>query len=338
VNSYKGVFGSTHGRTEASMLTGGQLEATSGITRLMWGMGVWNEHVWALLGLAFSEYEPPPLIPAIATDLEPELWARERHMISNEPLAFVNKATYRTADYMLCSAQDHCPGERGDREHVWQATLGPDAVAFVNHPACMSHDDARRPNFWRGNGVLPRVAQWKDVLVAIHHLPDDGRPDNLGFTHAYFPTYEFDEYTFEENARGIRWAFARQGSGYLALAAAQGFELLRRGLTAYRELRSYGRQNVWLCMMGREATDGSFAQFREAALALDIELQALRLSCETLRGQRLSFGWEGPLLVNGDEQPLSGYKHYDSRYCVAEMGATEMDIQYGDYTMRLGFE
>ena len=70
----------------------------------------------------------------------------------------------------------------------------------------------------------------------------------------------------------------------------------------------------------------------------DIELMALHVNCETLRGQRLSFGWEGPLLMNGEERPLSGYKHYDSPYCVAEMGATKMDIQYGDYTMRLSFE
>jgi hypothetical protein len=352
LNSYKGVFGSTHGRTEASMIAGSQLEATSGITRLMWGMGVWNHHIRGVVSLACSEYEAPPLIPAIATDLDQDLWARERHRVTEGAPADVNKVTYRTADYMLCSAQDYRPGERGDSEHIWQATLGPDAVVFVNHPACMSQSEARRPNFWRGNGILPRVAQWKDVLVALYNLPDRGTPDDMGFTHAYFPTYEFDEYALEEGSQGLQWAFARKDGGYLALAATQGFELLRRGLTAYRELRSYGRQNTWLCMMGREATDRSFADFREAVLAVGVETQAderprnvgnppLSVRCTTLRGERLSFGWEEPLLVNGEAQPLSGFKHYDSPYCVAEMGTVEadaarpMDIQYGDYTMRL---
>ena len=349
LNSYKGVFGSTHGRTEASMVASGQLEATSGVTRLMWGMGVWNQHIRGLAGLACSGYEPPPLIPAIAADLDQELWSREQHIVGSEPSANVNKVTYRTADYMLCSAQEYRPGERGSLEHIWQATMGPDAVVFVNHPACMSQSAARRPNFWRGNKVLPRVAQWKDVLVALHHLPHDGSPADMGFTHAYFPTYEFDEYTFEENAQGLRWAFACKGSGYLALAAAHGFELLRRGLTAYRELRSYGRQNIWLCLMGRETTEGSFVEFQEAVLALSVEMQAderplnveyppLNARCTTLRGERLFFDWEGPLLVNGEVQPLSGYKHYDSPYCTAEVGAPEMDIHFGDYTMRLDFE
>lgn len=350
LNSYKGVFGSSHGRTEAAMITGGQLEATSPVTRLMWGMGVWNHHIQALVGLVCSGYEVPPLIPAIAADLDQELWTHERHMLDADADQDVNTVTYRTADYMLCSAQDHRPGEPGDCEHVWQATLGPDAVAFVNHPAAMSQNAARRPNFWRGNGVLPRVAQWKDILIAVHRLPEGAKPTDLGFTHAYWPTYEFEETLFEQSLHGVQWAFARMGSGYLALAAAQGFEAVHRGPTAYRELRSYGRQNVWLCVMGRETTDGPFAEFREAVLQLDVEWQAQDgqstpgLRCSTLRGDTLSFGWEGPLRVNGEEQPLSGYRHYDSRYCVAELGTTEageplpMDIQYGDYTMRLSFE
>jgi len=244
---------------------------------------------------------------------------------------------------MLCSALDYKPGQAGDREHIWQATLGSGAVVFVNHPACMSQAPARRPNFWRGNGFLPRVAQWKDVLVAVHQLPDAPQPTQLDFTHAYWPCYEFDEYAFEENNRGLRWAFACKDSGYVALAAAQGFELVRRGPTAYRELRSYGRQNIWLCSMGRESMDGSLAKFKESVLALDVQWQVAErqqspgVRCSTLRGDTLSFGWKGPLLVNGEDQALSGDRHYDSPYCVAELGATEMDIRYGDYTLRLEF-
>ena len=45
INSYQGVFGSTHGRTCASYVKGGLLEPTSGITRLMWGFGIFNHHI-----------------------------------------------------------------------------------------------------------------------------------------------------------------------------------------------------------------------------------------------------------------------------------------------------
>jgi hypothetical protein len=342
LNAYRGVFGSTHGRTLAPFVKGGWLEPTAGISRLMWGMGVFNHHLRGTVSLACArEYELPTTIHDIATHLPEEMWNRERHLNvpeverDGETGAWeVNKVTYKTPDYMLCSAQDHRPGERGRQEHVWQATLGPDAVLFVTHPACSSESEARRPNFWRGNAVLPRVAQWKDVLIAIHKLPEN---DWMGFTHAYFPAYAFDEYLLRDGADGRRWAFARQGEGYLALTAAQGLELVSAGDNAYRELRSYGPQNAWLCHMGRAALDGDFVAFQEKILALDVTIEGLSVRCETLRGESLLFGWEGPLLRDGEEQPITGLKHYENPYCVADLPATELEIRYGTQAMRLDF-
>jgi len=340
LNSYKGVFGSTHGRTYSPMITGGRLEPTAGIGRLMWGMGALNPRLLGTVSLASQEqYLLPPLIEAIATDLPEEMWNRERHAGEMEEACDrasgsweVNKVTYKTPDYMLCSAQDYHPGERGYQQHIWQATLGPDAVVFVTHPPCMSEEGSHRPNFWHGNVVLPRVAQWKDVLIASHHLPDD---DWLGFTHAYFPVRAFDEHVLRDGANGHTWAFARQGEGYLALTAARGLQFITRGESAYRELRSYGQHNIWLCHMGRATLDGSFAEFQDKVLALDVAFEELAVRCATLRGETLAFGWEGALLRNGEEEPITGFKHYENPYCVAELPAEQMEIRYGDQAMRL---
>ena len=68
VNSYWGTFGSAHGRTGASMIKSAQLDATSGITRMMWGMGVFNPHIAATVSLACSSYEFPLHIADIAID------------------------------------------------------------------------------------------------------------------------------------------------------------------------------------------------------------------------------------------------------------------------------
>jgi hypothetical protein len=153
-----------------------------------------------------------------------------------------------------------------------------------------------------------------------------------GYTHAYWPTHDFDEQQIRDG-----WAFARQGRGYLALAAASGFELVHRGLGAFRELRAPGCQNVWLCMMGREDTDGTFVEFQQAVLSLDVDLRKQGVSCTTLRGEEISFGWTGPFQVSGQSVSLAGFKRFESPYCVAELGASELDIQYNDYTMRLDF-
>ena len=178
--------------------------------------------------------------------------------------------------------------------------------------------------------MLPRVAQWKDTLIAVHELPKD---DWMGFTHAYFPTYAFDAYVVLQG-----WAFARKGDGYLAVTASQGISLVTSGQSAFRELRSYGQQNIWLCHMGRAALDGDFSEFQKRILALEIKYQDASVRFSTLRGETLSFGWTGPFLRNDQEEPLSGFDHYAGLFAVSQYPSRELEIRYGESALRLKFE
>src|SRR4029079_8582078 len=119
-------------------------------------------------------------------------------------------------------------------------------------------------------------------------------------------------YQLRKDARGHAWAFARKGDGYLALTASCGLEFITRGDSAYRELRSHGLHNIWLCHMGRAALDGDFAAFQDKILTLDVRYDDLTVHCGTLRGETLAFGWEGPLLRNGQVEPITGFKHYEN--------------------------
>lgn len=337
LNSYKGVFGSTHGRAYSSGIKGAYREPTSGIARIAWGLGIFNSSLRGTVSLACADaYQVPAMIALLATGQIEELWNRERHAGELEEWCDratgaweVNKVTYRTPDYMLSSAQDYQPGQAGYQQHIWQATFSPDAVVFVTHPSCVSEDGAHRPNFWHGNVVLPRVAQWKDVLVAVHNFPAD---DWMGFTHAYFPAYAFDESVIRDS-----WAFARVGDGYLALTASCGLEQVTYGKNAYRELRSCGTKNVWFCQMGRAALDGTFAEFQAKVLALGVSFTELSAHAETLRGDSIDFGWEGPLLVNERVEAITGFKHFDNPFCQVEIGAEQMEILVNNQLMRLNF-
>ncbi|MGE5224013.1 MAG: hypothetical protein ACM3PY_16355, partial [Omnitrophica WOR_2 bacterium] len=200
VNSYQGAFGCTHGRTRPSMIKSAQLDATSGIFRMLFGIGVYNPHTMGQVNLACSNYEFPSFLAELAASLPDEMLDKEcarfypaGATVGAPPPGEVNTVTYKTPDYLLSSAQDYCPGAKGKQEHIWQATMGTEAVVFTNHPACMSESEAHLPGFWLGNAVLPRVAQWKDTLIAVYNLPEN---DWMGFTHAYFPIYAFDEHTF----------------------------------------------------------------------------------------------------------------------------------------------
>ncbi|MBX3010586.1 MAG: hypothetical protein KF832_03725 [Caldilineaceae bacterium] len=337
LNSFRGVFGSTHGSTTTAALRGGRLAATTGISRLLWGLGAFHDAMAGTVSLACAEsYELPPPLLEIATTPVEALWSKERHMgpasqdaQQAETTWEVNKATYKTADAMLCSAQGYRPGTAGERQHIWQATLGVGAVIFVNHPARTSQNEANHPNFWRGNARLPHVAQWKDALLALYHLPDS---DLLGFTHAYFPTANFDAYEIRDG-----WAFARKGDGYVALTAHPGLTLTTTGHEAYRELRANGTQTNWFCQLGRSAVDGTFADFQAKILALPITLAGAQPQVTTLREDTLTLDWAGPFTVNGDAQPLPYAQHYDSPFCVSTLGAEVMEIRAWQQAMQLDF-
>jgi len=325
-NSFMGVFGTSRGTTSTAHLLGGHLAATSGITKLLWGQGVFNPSFAATVSLAcLTEYEVPSMFEDIAIRSSEEgLWSRERHGLGG-----VSTATFRTPASMLSAALDYRPGELGKEEHIWQATLGPAATVFVTHPVASSLSDARGPNFWRGNGVLPRVAQWRDALIALYALPAD---DWMGFTHAYFPICAFDEGA----VRG-RWAFARKGDGYLALGASQDLSLIRTGESAYRDLRVNGRHTVWLCQMGRASEDGDFAAFQEKVQALPVTYGDLSVCWQTLRGDTLAFDWTGPFLRNGEPIALTIENAIENPYCSAGFPTEAMEIRYGDMAMLLDF-
>lgn len=331
-NSYKGVFGMPRGWTTTAAVLGGYMEETSAIAKLMWGLGVNNVHAAAPVSLALLEnYELPVLLQAIATDTPETSWSQEHHG-SNGGATTVH---YKTPDFMLAAAHNHRPGESGKAEHIWQATLGPGATVFVNHPICTELSDAQRPNFWCGNGVLPRVTQWQDALIALYKLPGN---DWMGFTHAYFPVHAFEEYTLREG-----WAFARVGNGYLALTANGGLGFSKIGHAAYRELRSEGLQNVWLCQMGRAALDGDFEVFQNKILSLPVTYKMSDESCApgvqwtTLRGDELELTWKGPFLKNGEPVSLDPDHHIANPYCTAAFPADALDIGYKGTVMRLVF-
>ncbi len=333
IHSIYGVYAPARGSVESAWLRSGRFTPESGLSNLLWGMGSNDGDLRSVLSLSLAgrQYQMPEVIRSIALDRPESMWAQERRRAQNEhgQEAVVHVA-YKTPHFLLASLQDYHPGQRGKREQVWQATFGPEALIFTNHATTFSQSDSRHAAWWVGNGALPRVYQWHDALVALYHVPEE---IGLDFTHAYFPTYAFDEYTF---AGG--WAFARSGDGYVALWAARGFEFINRGQDAYRELRSSGRRNVWLCQMGRTELDGTFEEFQKRVMAQTPDAVEDSVDWQTIRGDRLQVAWTGPILRNERPEDWGVLPHHHSPYAHAELPATHMDIGIGSEIMRLDFK
>jgi hypothetical protein len=257
-------------------------------------------------------------------------------------LSEVNKVTFRTPDYQLSNAQDYRKGEKGYQQHIWQATLGPYAVVFATNPDGLREDDSQRPSYWASDGRLPRSAQYLNVLVSLWNIDRYPSPSGLearhyAFTHAYFPRWAFDEVREEPAADGGGWIFGRKGDGYVALYSHQPYQWQGEGPDAGQEIIALGRQNVWICQMGRAAVDGSFDDFVAHISQTPLDVQGLSVRYAAPGVGQMEFGWNDSLLVDGREAPLRGYARFSSPYAVAPFGAGVYHFELGEHSLDLNF-
>ena len=251
----------------------------------------------------------------------------------------VNKMTYRTPDYMLSAAQDFRPGEKGYQQHIWQATLSPYAVVFVNNPDSMRADDKHRPSYWMANGRQPRVAQYDNVLFALYDIsryksaPSPLEARHYALTHAYFPTWAFDEVVEQEG-----WVFGRVGEGFVALYSHQPYEWIASGPDAGQEIAAPGRQNVWICQLGRASIDGSFADFIESITSGELTIKGLDVTFDSPGNGTLSFGWSNDLILDGEVIPLDGYPRFDNPYTRVDFDSRVYEIEFDGMRLKLDFE
>jgi hypothetical protein len=420
LNSFNGVFGSTHGRSYENTKKWASTEGTTDTAKLLFGMGVFSGHDnMSAIAFALSGYRVPKVIEAIARvdrlenrqrmgiklaemeqwglrpdnfedgmqclTLEAYLhprtiantirmfdtcrwwenaffsafqsyrgWLKALGAIGMLPLLArflqrdvcrntreeVNIYTYKTPDYMLSTAQDYRKGYGGDQQHIWQATLGPEAVCFTTHPAKI---EGATPNYWAGNGLLPRAAQFKNVAIVIYNIekiPALYVPIKHFFSHAWLPQDKFDEV-----AECNDWIFARKGEGYLALRLQHPYvwgtysplsegEWLR---ASTEEIIVDAAQNIWICQLGRKAEDGAFDEFVEKISAAQINFNGLNVEFQSPGNGLIRFGWNGPLRVDNAEIPLHDYPRYDNPFVQAAFDPAEIKVNARAHELRLNW-
>lgn len=427
LNSFHGVFGSTHGRAYENTKKWASNEGTADTLKLLFGMGVFSGFDnMSAVAFALSGYRVPVVIEAVATasrvenrqrmgillpelrrwGLKPDNFEDGMHCLTLEaylhPLTVANTIhmfdicgwwdnfflkefksyrpllrilvrtgllrhfvrfferdvcrntreqvdlyTYRTPDYMLSTAQDYRQGYGGDQQHIWQATLGPDAVCFTTHPAKLQGET---PNYWSGSGLLPRAAQYKNVVFVqyrIEKIPALYVPTRHFYTHAWLPRDKFEEVQ-ESNG----WIFARRGNGYLALfsrqpyfwnegsqseqyAAQFGIQLRASSEDLQREIVAPGAENTWICQLGCRADDGEFVQFISTILKASLRFGGEDVSFQSPGNGLLRFGWKGPLELDGNEVELHRPSRYENPFTLAEFNQDTVVIQAGEKSVTL---
>jgi hypothetical protein len=232
---------------------------------------------------------------------------------------------------MLSAAIDYRPGYGGDQQHIWQATLGSDAVCFTAHPA---KREGPTPDYWTGEGTLPRVAQVKNVLVAVYKIntmPGLYVTNRLLFTHAWLPKDKFDEVTERDG-----WIFVRKGDGYMALRSRNPFRWQTEdGEDQYREIIAEGKTNIWLCELGSRDQSGDFSEFIDAIRAAPLTFRDLSMAYTSPSQGRIEFGWRGPFRQNGQVVSLHDFPRYENLYTKTSFPAERVEIRCGEHWLVL---
>jgi len=273
------------------------------------------------------------------------------HQLNPKALTEVNIETYRTPEYMLSCAQRFRPGCLGYQQHIWQATLGTDAVVFTNNPG--SFRAGTRPDYWAGNGVMPNAAQYKNVLICIYQIPeinpllssvkadmndaDDLLPNEtkrelIPLSHAYFPKTAFDE-VVEKN----QWIFGRKKNGYIALYSQKPTQW---NLWKGKELDvvASSRDNIWICELGSKDTWGAFSNFVEAITGKEVEVENQNVKYQSPSQGEITYGWSAPFRVNGENISLRYHLRFDNPYCQNEFASNMIVIQKDHEKLILDFQ
>ncbi len=306
--------------------------------------------------------DPIAAIP-VAKTIASNIWPQ----VALGVLSEVNTYTYRTADYMLSTAQDYRKGANSSQAHTWQATLGPYQMVFTGIPAVpvqlperwVSRTDGT-PGYWTGSGALPRSAQHENVAVHIYS-PLYASNSLFGYepkTHAYFPQDHFDEVVQEGH-----WTFGRYRDGYIALYSwrdtvwqaytpeelaplppsddgpiVNSFDLVAPG----------GPDNVWIVEMGSAARWGSFRAFVAAVLAAEVHvtpspgtvplIRTFEVAYTSPSQGEVHFGWEGPFRLRGQEVSLRGYPRMSNPWVHAERGDRVVTMKGRTGALRLDWD
>ncbi|MCA1406483.1 hypothetical protein I6F26_18845 [Ensifer sp. IC3342] len=293
LHTLAGVPAGSQGRAYDKELRAGPLTELAPFAAVAFGEGWLNGGVASLPMFCCSDYIPPAQLAHLAR-LEPSRAVEARYA---QGLDAAKLILFKNVAAQLSTVVDHKTGEKGHQQHVLDIRLSghPMARLWVNHPGEDDPWGTQRPSYWAGSGILPRVAQHRDLALMIF----DTRDHRNAWTHAYLGRDGLDEVVLDEG-----WLIVRSGAGFAALHATNGLTMVTQGATAGREIRSEDQRCGWIAAVGCGDGD-AFDGFRKRILATKVAFDPERrlLSVAPPGRPELRLAYDGAFSIGG--RPLS---------------------------------
>ncbi|WP_420114153.1 hypothetical protein, partial [Pseudactinotalea sp.] len=329
-DTYRGIFGTTHGRSYTRYIKHPGMESTSAACWLWYGEGTLvrqTRGVMAPVTLGSGDYWPPPILHEIAADTSSVVESKQRQGLMRSGEQSANFSVFRTPDFLMSGLQDHRKGEYDSAIHAAQVTLPNEAVVFWSCPQTTGEGSGLRPDYWSGNTTLPRVIHYRNVMSLTW------QPSTYAWmTHCFFERSRFDEIRERGN-----WVFGRSSDGYIGIYSQHGMSWGRDGQYAGRELICTTLPNTWIVECGRREDWGSFDGFVDALQDAPIETAGDVLTYRSPSLGEFRTGWSVEPSIDGGVIELRDYPMVESPWASAAFGSGELTVRYGESVEHLWF-
>lgn len=228
----QGIATGTMGRVYEKELLAGILTELSAYGAVAWGQGFYNRKCASLPLFCASDYQPPALSEKYAK-IDKQALSAWYHCGGGDI------CVWKAADVVLSSCVDHATGKRGHQQHLVDLQFAArfDAKVWINHPGEAEPSGEKRPSFWAGNALLPRVMQVKNrAMLYWPNIPETLLP----WTHVHLPEAMFDQVIGTEYA-----CVVKSGAAFAAIVCSVPLQVITTGLTAQSERRAYAREVAW---------------------------------------------------------------------------------------------
>ncbi len=313
--------------------------------------------------LAVSQFRPPDILHAIATDRSEPYEHRElkrtRHRMRNSDIknAPVYKYMWMRPEYALGSSQGGLlqPIQQQTWGLIWAVdepvdkhntlfTVQPHSsphelqmyfaehAGFITEIVVRSKTEYDSPDKWSGGSPYEQVVQHEDALIALYNTPEGARFEHMNG----FLSRDLEDFT--EDASG--WLFMRGGDALIAVYPLAPYEILDAPGGDSR-LYSAARQNGVVVQVAPAGDYASFDAFKEAVRALALTTATVptpRVSFTTLGGDTIETTYGEGYALNGTPVDYSTWKLFDGPFLQAEKGSKKLLMSYGSWHRELDFE
>ena len=285
-NSFKGVMGTSNGRTYDKDILGNECMAGNSQMWLAWGVGCINRRVSPAMYIALSDYVPPDKEKAIA------LGDFEGRLIREKTEGTMNVKTYlcKTNRYILGTCVSPRTGGPGSQELLLSMFLN-DAKTriWLNLPGEGKVFGIRRPGYFSGNALTPLVSQKENAAVVSYNFPKAFmRRCDVDYIHVMCDEQECDEVILRDNA-----LFIRRGDVFAAIMCSIPLKRSERACLTGKEFVTEGIKSDWLIRVADTGEFDSFESFTEYHLAHKPRVVFRKMIFDDARMGRLKF----PLLT-----------------------------------------